>query len=837
VANLDLRQVKFAGEVSPQLWGDTSHPKYGSFLALCKNWLPLSQGAVMVRPGTTYKAATRTNSYAWPIPFVFSDGLTYVLLFTDSFVQFFRNGSYLGEMATPWTLAMLPYLKYAQVGNVITLVYGGQGGGTVQPKDLIHTSGVDFPWTLVDTPLAPLATGNWSALPFAFNMLRVDITTYDNTHTYDIGDRVFSGNTEWISIQTNNLGNAPASPSLFWQLASDTTHVGSQWRWVQTKVVRRDADGVVFETLPTPYHAAYTGPIGLDRPIPVHLDDSPAPLGGYTVLYNRLYRGNNDVYGWIADIKDATTDVDYIDRGTAPDYTQQPPTGENPFIIAGTSYWPSVVSHYDQRRLLFHSSIYPQGIWGSKIADLYRWDRPTPGRDTDALFTQIVSDVLEDIRGFAPMRVGLIFTGQGEWVLRGSQGEAVNRTNLDLKRQSAWGSSWLNPIPIGNGVIFNTAKSNMVRDIYPLYGLYTDTWDGDEISWQARHLFENHTLVSWGFQSTPFAVLWMVREDGVLISLTYDRKREVISWAQHVTDGAFETVCVVPEPPEDAVYVVVRRTQNGTTVRWFERMANPIQPADGRYAVQMDSTTIFDGHVIDGTTVQLSGGSYNLDDVVMITSSAPKFAAGDVGQSSVVLGDSVVVRIQGFTDASHVQGVLGAALTTAQIASWVTAPTTAWGIGRSVYGISRLVGWALDSGTPTGARGIAVVADGNAVTPASWDGTTLTLTDPALVVQIGLAANADLTTLDAFHPQLEIRSRKKLIKRIGVQTVNSRGLWGGADLDHLFELERDPDQLTGYFELFVTDEWDTDGAVSLRQWQPFPMMVTMILREVALGGS
>jgi hypothetical protein len=88
---------------------------------------------------------------------------------------------------------------------------------------------------------------------------------------------------------------------------------------------------------------------------------------------------------------------------------------------------------------------------------------------------------------------------------RGAGWWPVSRTSIDVKRQSRWGSSWLNPIIIGTGVLFNTAKSNMVRDLYPLYGLYSDIWDGQDLSVMARDLLDLHTLVDWEFQSTPYS--------------------------------------------------------------------------------------------------------------------------------------------------------------------------------------------------------------------------------------------------------------------------------------------------------------------------------------------
>jgi hypothetical protein len=67
-----------------------------------------------------------------------------------------------------------------------------------------------------------------------------------------------------------------------------------------------------------------------------------------------------------------------------------------------------------------------------------------------------------------------------------------------------------------------------------------------------------------------------VREDGQLLSLTYERERW--AWAQHETHGKVEAVCSIPEGEEDAVYlVVVRMLGDGSMRRYIERMTSRVQ--------------------------------------------------------------------------------------------------------------------------------------------------------------------------------------------------------------------------------------------------------------------
>lgn len=873
-------QKKFnRGEISPLLQGDTSLPQYGAALRTCLNWLPTAQGALVRRPGSKYFASTKNNAVVKTLAFIFPDGRSYLLEFSDSILRFYRNGVVVGgpyELATPWTLAMLPYLKFAQVGNVVTITYGGQanGGVGVASQDLTHAANTDSPWTLGATPLKIPINNTPTALS-------VSIGAWSNAITYKVGDMSSQNNVLWFSLQGNNLNNAPPAVALnaaqtglqgnfWWTPAVDPSHPAISVDWVGT-FVAQDPNGVTYESGPSPILTG-VGPLSLDRAVPISFNGLSSALpAGWTGLTMRLYRGPaGGLKGFIQEYPYSTAPFIITDQGTSPDYTQQPPAGTDPFLINGVDNFPAVITHFEQRRFYFRSSLLPMNVWGSKIGNLYRYDRPIPGADNDAVLFTIASEVLEEVRAAAPMRVCLVMTGMGEWTLRGSQGAAVTRSNVDMKRQSKWGSSWRDPIIVGNGILFNTAKNNMVRDLYPLYGLYTDVWSGDDISWYARHLFDGHTLVDWAYQSTPYSVIWAVRDDGVLLSLTYDHTREVVAWARHSlgdSNAAVENVAVVQEAPEDAVYFVVRRVINGVTVRYHERLSNLIQPSDVRLNVLLDASTLFDGRNVGATTMQLSGGTYLAGTQAVCAASTPQFAAADAGASSVIFNPDVkqpngmlgvAARIVGFTDTQHITVEFDADLSAAQVAAWVTAATTSWALAKSIYTVTQLSNYVVDQGIvqsaqnapgpQPGLRGVAVLGDASALDAAGGVtvvGTTVTLPNPVVVAVIGISYNSDVGLLDAYHPQLEIRNKFKTVVKIGFHVAGARGLWVGRDLDNLYEWQQrqvsDSYGMitpgTGYFEEIVSDDWNKDGSAALRQWEPLPCTLLGVLREMEIGGT
>src|SRR3546814_12304191 len=73
-------------------------------------------------------------------------------------------------------------------------------------------------------------------------------------------------------------------------------------------------------------------------------------------------------------------------------------------------------------------------------------------------------------------------------------------------------------------------------------------------------------------QQEPDALVWAVRADGQLATLTADRDQEVFAWSRQVTQGNFECVETVPTPDGDRLFAVVRRIVGGVGVRYIEML-------------------------------------------------------------------------------------------------------------------------------------------------------------------------------------------------------------------------------------------------------------------------
>lgn len=946
LSTFPVPQNKFNnGEISPDLFGDRTHPKYAASLRTCKNWLPIQNGALVKWPGTKFVGHTKGDGIARLIPFVFSDGFAFVLEFGNLYVRFWRLSQYVTtgyalatwgsaavayELVTPWTTAMLPYLKFAQVGNTITICYGGQVSGVaaVAPQDLTRTANANGPWAIGATPMFIPHT-------IITRGSAVSIAAWSALTTYKSGDMAAQDHVLWLSIQDSNLNHAPPSPptvnaatdrlngNIYWIPAVDTAHPAVGVLWAFTLVIQ-DPNGITYETGLGEVLAG-NGPISSDRRIPLlinvtgFLTDGGAGLpAGWTPLLYRVYRttatSTSGPFGWLADVAYTGTSQPYLDDGREPDFTRQPPQLTDPFLVNGTDAYPTVPLYLDQRRGFAGGAGLPHGLAFSRDGDFYNWDdMNVPGSDTDSIRLLLASEVLEQVRGWAALARGVGLTGQGEFTISGVNGGALSRSSRSAVRQSKWGSSWLNPIIIGKGLLFNTAKSNQVRDFYPLYGLYNDNWDGQDLSITARHLFDNYTLSDWSFQSVPYPVVRAIRSDGVLVCLTYQHAppsfgqqltEGISAWSRRLTGVGYDSytsTCVVPEPPEDAVYYVVTRVVSGATVRLIERESNavlpfvpaayapPVIPAsfgvapnnysypgstgvvlpDARYGVFLDASLQFDGHVdpASGNNGHLDSvanpGSTNVADFaqgkqVTFQSTVNSFVNTDPGNATITLDPEnvyglgpVVLKVVGYTNATLVTcEVQDGALTADQMFQWTAGRGGAdahWAIGHTTYIVAHLSGYQKDSGLVGGARGVWVLADGNQVDPANftWVAGVLTLAQPATVVCVGIAYNCDAELLDATTNNAEIRNRFKGLKRMGFEVANTRDLYVGKDLNSLTQwIQRQvADKFgniplaTGYFEQNVMGGFTKYGRASIRHFTPLPATVTSVLREFELGGT
>ncbi len=277
-----------------------------------------------------------------------------------------------------------------------------------------------------------------------------------------------------------------------------------------------------------------------------------------------IYREISGTFGWVG----VSYGTSFTDVNIAPDINDTPPSGRDPFEGGN---WPSVVAYHEQRKFFANSAKQPQTFWATQSGNFRNMNVASPTKDDDAITRTLVAAEVNAIRHMVSMNTLILLTSGAEWKCTGgSNSDAITPANCYNRPQSYNGCSDVRPIVVNNTILFIQDKGGVVRDIG--YEFASDSYTGTDRSVLADHLFYGRTIQEWAFAQEPFRIIWSVRDDGVLLGLTYMREQEVYAWHRHVTDGAFESVAVISENGEDVAYFIIRRTVNGRTKRYVERL-------------------------------------------------------------------------------------------------------------------------------------------------------------------------------------------------------------------------------------------------------------------------
>jgi hypothetical protein len=239
---------------------------------------------------------------------------------------------------------------------------------------------------------------------------------------------------------------------------------------------------------------------------------------------------------------------------------------------------PSVPTFFQQRLTLASPPGALQTLYMSQPGDYFNFDVHNPIQPDDSIVASLVSGQLNEIKSMISMPSGLILlSNKAAWQVNGgSGGSAVTPADIVANAHAYNGASDVPPIVANFDILYVQSKGSIVRDL--TYNFYANIFTGTDISVLSSHLFFGYSITQWAWAEEPFKLVWAVRNDGTLLSLTFLKEQELVGWARHDTNGAFKSVATVtettPQGSVDAVYFVVQRTVNGQVTQYIERMAD-----------------------------------------------------------------------------------------------------------------------------------------------------------------------------------------------------------------------------------------------------------------------
>ncbi len=861
-------QRSFSGGIlSPILRGRADQQKYLTGLRTCRNFLPIAAGPAVNRAGFEYIGEVKDSAAGPPrlLPFVFSLTQAYVLEFGDTYGRVWRDGASVGptyEFSTPYALADTMDLKYAQSSDVMTLAHQGY--------DVRELSRIAEATWSVDTPVFGVAQDPPTGLSAVAGRpgdvsIPVGLTAVGGNAALQPPDRyivaafdgeIFDQDYSLTDVVEASVGQADAANPVVLNWTDGAvpgaanrvfkySFATGDYRYIDatataTAITGTD-DGIVADgyALPDPtgvvpfsYVVTSVNEDGVES-----LASDPAEGSALTPNSNHpnvltwtaaddaeeynIYATLHGVYGYIG----SSSGLTFSDPNIAPDTTRQPPELTGLFDGAGSR--PATVFYFQQRLGFANYTDEPSRVDLSRVGSFHEFTISSPVQDDDAISFVAAGNQQNDIRHLVGLSTLFMFTNSGEWTANGDGGGTITPLAINLRQQGYRGAATLAPIAIENTALYVQARGSVIRDL--MYDWQNNGYKGRDLTIFAPHLFENHTIIDWAYQQMPHSVIWAVRDDGVLLSLTYNREQEVWGWAQHDTaDGdTFERICCVPEGLEDAVYVVVLRTVEDAPRRYIERLHTRIVNDVTTDAFFVDSGLTYDGRNTDeDVTLTLSGGStWAYTELLTLTASAATFEAEDVGKAFMLTIADVVttLRVTAFNSTTEVEGYC---LTNVPAAAQGVA-TSEWARAvKVVEGLDHLEG-----------RTVSALSDGNPETGLTVVDGSITLQRFGAVIHAGLPIVADIGSLDWENPQQGTQMDKmKRINRVTLAVEAARGFEVGEDETRLTPYTHRIDEhpgdpaylLSSNVDIPIKATWNKGGRVFLRQSVPLPVTVCAV---------
>lgn len=560
-----------------------------------------SVGGMTVLNGRSYIVANATAN-----TFTLVDPLTGLGIDTTSLAAYTSGGTAarIYTLTTPYVIADVPFLKFTQSADVMTITHPSYA-----PRDLARITGDN--WTLTKTDFSPSvsapgwisATASTTALAtqsfyYQFCATAVDAVTgvesiaspVITVASVDISAQAGSLFLACATVSTAgsyNFYGAPPSYSAPPGAGQLLGYLGTSFgpSFTDTNIVadfnvtpplhhNPFATSAVLAVVMTATGSGYS-PTGttatVSSPIGKNPVLMPVVIGG-AIQWTSVQDGGEGMSGGeVVNFVDATG----AGSGASASLTTGPATGT----------WPSCVAYFQQRRVYANTSNAPDTYFASQPGAFNNFDVSIPTKDSDAITGTPWSQQVNGIQWMLNMPGGLvIFTGLGAWQLSGagsglSISAAITPSSQVATPQAYNGiSPRVGPLVINYDILYVQEKGSIVRDLS--YNFFVNIYTGTDMTVLSNHLFDGHEIIEWAWAEEPYKLVWAVRDDGALLCLTYLKEQDVYSWTRHDTNGLFQSVCTVSEPPVNAAYFIVKRLiQNNGSPVWAyfqERMDNRI---------------------------------------------------------------------------------------------------------------------------------------------------------------------------------------------------------------------------------------------------------------------
>lgn len=525
-----------------------------------------------------------------------------------------------------------------------------------------------------------------------------------------------------------------------------------------------------------------------------------------------VYKKLHGFYGFIGY---ATTNAFTENVNITPLTDQGPPEYSEEFLTSDD--YPAAVTIHEERTFYGGSAGQPDTIKGSGIGVYEDFSVHTPLIESDKIEKSLGSTEINRIIHLVSLRKLVVLTGSSEWACQGSDSGSgiLTPASFNAVPYTSHGASHVRPATVDNDILYVQARGNTIRSLF--YDFGKDSYISNDITLKASHYFHGYSIRDMAYAKIPNSILWAVRSDGALLSCTYSPEVKILAWCEHEIAGSFgtgkavaEQVVSIPENDsadvggENAVYILVKRTIDGRTVRTWERLTSRVvnQDVRDRYAMfglehqqefsSVDSFKSYNGLNTGATTMTLSGVT-EAGEEGTLTASTATFLSTDVGTDATsrqfylwstdtendgllterLVHNLIRCEVTGYTNSTSVTVRVHADVPT----SLQATSTLMWGTAvRRVTGLRHIE-----------AEKISALGDGFVAANRFTDTTTVTVADGVAdlpefycVIHLGLPFMINLELLDLeFADGESLYGRKKVVAALEVYVKDSQSLYAG----------------------------------------------------------
>lgn len=519
-------------------------------------------------------------------------------------------------------------------------------------------------------------------------------------------------------------------------------------------------------------------------------------------------------------------------------------------IAARAANYPKCCLFYKGRLFFANTPTRSTTIWGSASGLYGSFDLPTTVTDTSPLQFTIaeITQPLEWLYGGDNSLIGGCADGIVA-VNGGGVGQAIKADTIEANLTSADGSNASIPFK-KDGYVFYVGQNN--RNVYYFsYDLLTESFLAEDANFISYDITQGGIgKIRWKKDRNDLA--YGVRGDGVLVSLNFKQKENIIGWHTQRTEGYFRDIAVITDNDGNPqLFALVLR--NGAY--YIECMADPVQftqrvnfftyngtenpdeakkrddEAYNRYiaeqlrgCVYLDNATMLDNLKSNGITYDPVGGT--------ITATNPVFSANDVGKhisyKTVTGYESGRFEITAYTSSTVVE---------VNVLQEPTQNTyTDWYLSfRTVSGLDQYNG-----------QTVGVVTDGGYLNDFEISGGEIDFGSQVLSAVIGYRFAGIIKSFClGFQVGAEnTQTTMKAISRVGLRTVSSAGGKFGSSLyklEPVQELSQNdinylpPIPIDGTKYITYVDDAELDKFFYIVQDEPLPLTITSVMIDAQMA--